>query len=286
MDLDATWQHWLGSIQSKEFSESRFVIVAQIEDTRLGENNHERIERLIHAFHCGLLLQGFAYCSGGLEVGGNTDVGLHLGPIGPVFPHVAIAHRHLHSPAEDQLREAYKIAKSIIKVFGYPRRFMRLRRSFRAWTRGIREGEITGDRLHNFVRTVEGLTQPPRRGLTSSFVIRSQLFIGHSLRNAALLRQLYNLRSCMEHVQLWRSDLKIVRGLDVKESFLFRALQAELVASSALLRIFGSAELLPHFGTEATIRRFWSLPDRDREKLWGKPLSLNREANRLYIRLY
>lgn len=132
------------------------------------------------------------------------------------------------------------------------------------------------------MRAVEGLTQPPRYKMTASFVSRSQLFIGDSKRNEALLRQLYTLRSCMEHVQLWRHELKKVRGLNAEQSLLFRALQAELLASAVLMGILRSPPLLRHFRTEKTIAPFWALPDADRRKLWGKPFALDREAKLLY----
>src|SRR5437868_9641793 len=77
VNLDSTWENWLGSIQAGQFRNSEFVIVAQLENPILPVNHRERVERVVDAFHCALLLLGFGYCSGGLEVGGNTDNG-HL----------------------------------------------------------------------------------------------------------------------------------------------------------------------------------------------------------------
>jgi hypothetical protein len=286
LELDATWQRWLGSIQTNQFNQSKFFIVAMLRNPAVPINSLERIQEIIHSYHSGLLLHGYAYCSGGLEVLGNVGNpgSLHIGPVGPVFPHVPIANRALHSPSIDLLKEAHKTAESLLALYKYPLRFMRLRRSFDAWMRGIQE-TVPGYRLHNFVRAAEGLANPRRGKATADFVDHCQLFSGRGRRNAALLEQLYDLRSCMEHVKQWRSELRRVRGLNVRDSLLFRTLQAELLASAAFVRILGSRRLLRHFAAQATIGRFWTMPESDRAKLWGKPISLSREAERLYIRL-
>jgi len=286
VDLDATWQKWLGSIQVRQFSESKFFIVAQLTNPSLPVNNLERIEKLIHAFHCGLLLQGYAYCSGGLEVCGNTDHGhLHVGPIGPVFPHHPVQNRELHAPKRDALQRAYRLADSLIGLYKSPRRFMRLRQSFDAWMRGIQEA-IPGYRLHQFVRAAEGLTKPRRGRISKDFEDRCQLFIGRGARNRKALRQLYDLRSCFEHIKPWRAELRKVRRLDVAESLLFRTLQAELVASWAFCRILQSQTLLRNFASDNSIERFWAMPEAEKRKAWGKPLPFTAEAARSYIWLY
>jgi|SRR5882724_1866312 len=237
VDLNAAWQKWLGTIQSGQFNKNGFFIVAQLQNPTHPINNLGRVQNLIHTFHCGLLLQGYAYCSGGLEVCGNTDRGhLHVGPIGPVFPHHSVQNRELHGPKKDDLLKAYRLAQSLLGLYEYPRRFMRLRRSFDAWMRGIQEA-VPGYRLHQFVRAAEGLTKPGRGRIAKDFEERCQLFIGRGVRNQAILRQLYDLRSCFEHIKPWRAELSKVRTLDVGESLLLRTLQAELVASSTFCRI-------------------------------------------------
>ena len=286
VDLDETWQEWLGTLQGDSFSKSRLVIVAQLPNsTSMHGDNLRGVETQLQTLHCGLLLQGYGYCSGGLEVYGNTNYSLHLGPLGPVFPHAAVQNRKHSAPTIDKLEEAYRIAQSLQVIYDHPRRFLRLRRSFDAWYRGIREGEIVGYRLHNFVRAVEGLTQPPRFGLTNSFVERAQMIIGRNQRNASLLRQLYNLRSCFEHIKRWRPELRRLPKLNVTESLLYRTLQAELLASAAFITILTSTAMLHHFRSDATISRFWALGESDRRKQWGRPFPLQQEARRLYWRV-
>lgn len=90
VDLDDTWTKWLGTIQADSFGRSKLVIVAQFTNPLVFASDAlPRVQTLLQVLHNGLLLQGFGYCSGGLEVCGNTDYGLHIGPLGPVFPHAA-----------------------------------------------------------------------------------------------------------------------------------------------------------------------------------------------------
>ncbi len=182
-------------------------------------------------------------------------------------------------------QRAYRLADSLIGLYKSPRRFMKLRRSFDAWMRGIQEA-IPGYRLHQFVRAAEGLTKPRRGRISNDFEDRCQLFIGRGVRNKAALRQLYDLRSCFEHIKPWRSELRKVRRLDVAESLLFRTLQAELVASWAFCRILQSQTLLRNFASDNSIEQFWAMPEPEKKKAWGKPAPFTAEAASSYIWLY
>lgn len=202
------------------------------------------------------------------------------------FGHPSInLRRRVRTPTIVDFANAGIVAETISSLYSYQQRFMRLRRGFHAWYSGIRES-VPGFRLHLFIRAIEALTQAPRNQLGPSFRTRSQLFIGSSSRNEALLRQLYNMRSCIEHTKWWRSEINCVHGLNVDDSLSFRALQAEIIASATYLKILSSPELLRRFATERPIRSFWALGSGDREQLWGEPFNIrdvSREALRPFL---
>ena len=278
VELDDVWTRWLGTIQADAFQRSAFFIVGQWPGGAVMQD-HEIIETAVTCAHRALLLQGRAYCAGGLLVSGNTGHGLHVGPISTYFSHPSInLRRRIRTPTIEDFANAGTVAETLTSLYSYQRRFMRIRRGFHAWYSGIRES-LPGFRLHFFIRAIEALTQAPRNQLGQSFRTRSQLFIGSGQRNEALLRQLYAMRSCIEHTKWWRSEINCVHGLNVEDSLSFRALQAEIIASAAYLKILSSPELLRHFATEQTIRRFWALGSGDRERLWGIPLNI-RNASR------
>ena len=167
-------------------------------------------------------------------------------------------------------------------MYGYPHRYMRLRRGLVAWVQGI-QALNADDRLHNFIRAIEAITKPGRRGMTRAFVDRAQLFIGSSTRKKSLLCQLYNLRSCIEHVKTWRKELRVPRGFHRNQVFALRAFQAEAIASYIYLRIFESPRLMRSLSTEAQFNHFWNMQAPDREHLWGLPLNLRQEQEQWFI---
>jgi hypothetical protein len=90
------------------------------------------------------------------------------------------------------------------------------------------------------------------------------------------LKQLYDLRSCIEHVKLWRHELSGPRGFSVDDAFLFRTLQAEILASHIYLRTLENPRLLSRMGTYQTIDRFWETPLADLRAQHGGDLDLRR----------
>jgi hypothetical protein len=69
VQLDATWEKWLGTIQAHKFRESGLVITGQrvlnrIEDDESRMRN--QLNQKVHLFHFCLLLQGCAFGSGGI----------------------------------------------------------------------------------------------------------------------------------------------------------------------------------------------------------------------------
>jgi hypothetical protein len=281
--LDDVWRGWLGSIQVQRFRDSNFVIVA-IHGNEVGQNNLATTEQEVLAFQYALLLNGRGYCSGGVQVSGNTQHELHVGPISSVLAHPQIRGRRMLRTDRDLLLRTAELAMPLLALYRHPVRFMRIRRGLASWARGIQE--INPEpRLHHFVRAIEALTRQGRSGLTRSFCLRAQLFIGEGKRSYARLKQLYDLRSCIEHVKWWRSEIYRVRGLNVHDTLLYRALEAELVASFAYLVILSSHELQRWFSTERTIAKFWELPEADQRRIWGNPIDMTGEANRLFLPL-
>jgi hypothetical protein len=95
-----------------------------------------------------------------------------------------------------------------------------------------------------------------------------------------MLRQLYNLRSCIEHVKNIDPALHKPRGVSRDEAFAFRALQAEILASAIYSRIFLNEALREQLRTEARVEGFWRRSDPDRRALWGRRIDLNAAARR------
>src|SRR6267142_1424047 len=84
IELDAVWEHWLGTIQAESFKESSLVIRAEqrSSDSGASEPVGLKLEQRVRLFHYALILEGCGYNSSALMVGGNISKGsLHIGPV-------------------------------------------------------------------------------------------------------------------------------------------------------------------------------------------------------------
>jgi len=293
IDLDF-WVQWLGTLQSDSFRSSSFVITAERQGRDAGANHRERerLERRVRLFHWALVLLGCGYNTNMLMVGGHTASGhLHLGPISTgITPcHRPHYRRDRRATAQD-LEDAARILVSLEHVYGHVPGpdYRRIRKGFNSWIRGV-QSEDPAEGLHSFVRAAEAIIRPTvttwRRGIrgrpiTATFLERGQTFTGRSRANQRLLQQLYDLRSCIEHVKNVEPAVHKPRNIHRDEAFAFRALQAEIFASSIYTRIFTNDALREQLRTERSVEGFWRRRENGRKALWGRSIDLRAATNR------
>jgi hypothetical protein len=167
--------------------------------------------------------------------------------------------------------------------------YRRIRKGFNSWIEGV-ESTDPAKGLHSFVRAVEAILRPTtttwtERKITKTFLARGQTFVGRSKRSERMLKQLYNLRSCIEHVKNIDPALHKPRGVSRDEAFAFRALQAEILASAIYSRIFLKDDLREQLKTETRVEGFWRRNETNRRALWGKSIDLNAATRREFLSL-
>lgn len=221
-------------------------------------------------------------------VGGNTSNGhLHIGPISVgLDPCVRPHYRAFRPVTVSELKSAAAVLVSLEHVYSCAPGvdYRRIRKGFNSWIQGA-ESTDPAQRLHSFVRAAEAIIRPTtttrtQRAITRTFLTRGQTFIGRSSENERLLRQLYNLRSCIEHVKNVLPVVHKPRGMTREEAFGFRALQAEILASTIYSRIFTDDSLREQLRTELRVEGFWRRSERNRTTLWGSSYDLNAAARR------
>lgn len=251
----------------------------------------EEIERRVRVLHYALVLIGCGYNSDALMVGGNTAGGhLHLGPVQIGLTPCRQPHyrRHKRITLQD-LKRAASMLVSLERVYDHTPRpeYRRIRKGFNSWIQGI-QSEDPAQGLHAFVRAAEAILRPTtstwtQRRITKTFVTRGQTFTGHSTQNRRLLGQFYDLRSCIEHVKNIEPALHKPRNVSRDEAFAFRALQAEIFASTIYSRIFTSDALREQLRSELRVEGFWRRRDASRRTLWGRSIDLVVAANREFL---
>jgi hypothetical protein len=141
--------------------------------------------------------------------------------------------------------------------------------------KGSTEPKLQDDRLHQFVRCMEGLILPDQGSTRSQFVHRAQTFALANEAATVALGQIYDIRSKVEHLHY---PLSLIPGNTVKEKedLLYRRVrQADALARFAVRHVLESEALTEAFKTDENIDAFWHQPDGDRVARWGDRLDLD-----------
>lgn len=307
-ELEPHWVEWLGTIQATSFRESSLYITAVLQ-SRVDAGDrpiHEFLGNRVRLMHYALALLGCGYNTDVLMVGGHSyRDSLDIGPVrSGLTPCFRPYYRKARRIEMEDLERAAAILTNLELIYSHVpgRLYRRLRKGFNVWIRGVQEGEEWNERLHSFVRAAEAILKPtiaePRtkqrrmrsksskrawREVTQTFISRGQTIIGRSNLSKGLLRQLYDIRSSIEHVKDVMPAVKKARGVSPAEVFGFRALQCEILASTIYTRILSSTELIDAFSTEARVEGFWRRAGQKRQALWGGPIDLEAEARRQFL---
>jgi hypothetical protein len=293
IELDDFWERQLGRIQIDSFKQSSLVIKSEQRRVAFEAPGSivSQLEQKVRLFHYALVLGGCGYNYGALMVGGNTTNGhLHIGPISVgLDPCSRPGYREFRPISVDELKRASAVLVSLEYVYGHApgTDYRRIRKGFNSWIQGA-ESADPAQRLHSFVRASEAIIRPTtttrtERKITKTFLNRGQTFIGRSSKNERLLKQLYNLRSCIEHVKNVLPVVHKPRGMTQEEAFGFRALQAEMLASAIYSRIFVNDALREQFRTELRVEGFWRRSEGNRSRLWGSRYDLNKVTSKEFV---
>ena len=301
-ELEPHWVEWLGTIQADSFRGSSLYVTVVV-DSRTRSSNEipllQSLDNRVRLFHHALVLLGCGYNNAMLMVGGEKyhGGGMHVGPIRSGLTPCFRPFYRKHRPIETtDLEKATKIFTNLELIYTHvPNRlYRRLRKGFNVWIRGAQEGEEWMERLHAFVRATEAILKctiarkrdaktkkslkRAWRDITPTFIHRGQTMIGVGKSSESFLRQLYDVRSSVEHIKDVMPAIRQVRGVHESEAFGFRALQAEILASSIYERILTNDTLLSTFSTEAKVEGFWRRRPNQRQATWGSPIDIAAEA--------
>jgi hypothetical protein len=290
-ELEEPWKEWIGSLQAKELLGANFWLFAMAPSADPGvldsENSalRSRAERMFF----GLVLQGLGYERGYILSGAHHEGAINVRQFTTLRDFHPNPEREPTLIIVDLLRRGTIVAKAIEEIFSpvarpggstpEPKLFHRLRRGFLALLRGYEE-QWWDTRLHQFVRAIEALLLLPVGSSTKKFAHRSQTFIGASDSSCQLLTEMYQLRSCAEHMNEMDSVLQGIA--EPHRTAWKRCLQSELLASEVYLRLFSTPGLLQHFKDDEAIVALWNQQDHVVHTVWGNPLDLPAIVDAVY----
>lgn len=168
-----------------------------------------------------------------------------------------------------ELRQAREALGGLGVVFS-SRSFMRIRRGLQAFFHGLQE-ELTGDRLHQFVRSLEAVINPKIGNTTRQFVQRLQVFTESGPDVDRALKECYEIRCKVEHLQNPASVLQHVPSQRRNAYIYLHTRRIETLCRHVYGRIASSPKHLALFEDD-TINEFWSRNEKEQRSLWGEPL--------------
>ncbi|MCF1473141.1 hypothetical protein FS763_14455 [Agrobacterium vitis] len=270
--LPEHWKEWLGSTRVEEVEECSvyLVVTMQAKQPDVIDDDNLKLKKLINHWYFGLLLTDkFVNISNpfiaiGVRQRGEIDV-LEFQPFEAAGSGIV---EHYPAVSGGHLERAINIAKtleSLASTGGVSN--WRLLRCLAIY-RDARIKTDLLDRLHQFVRCIDGLiVSEPGRG-KQQFKGRTELFIGSI--HQAFMGELFDLRSHIEHLH---ENLHLeIFDRDVRIEIARKEAVSEFIARTCLLQILESPDLCLHFGNVEALRAFWQIEQSERREIWGPPV--------------
>ena len=251
---------------------------------RLANGDVAAFEHRVYNALRALLIQGnpFENYVAGVEIRRVFDAGRFREEVALMRPRTSHPWEGILSISDHVLETADSVARSLDRIFAQPNEFDRLQRGLDHWDQATMEHRADL-RLHALVRAIEALIAPDRGRTQGQFVERCKA-IANAPYTDLLLNEIYELRSQVEHSNDWRLAFQRTRpSLTADDAELLatlRALQVELIARRAYLRVLLDFALLESLRTDELIKRFWASPDRAR--IWGDPMNLESEVEKFF----
>ncbi len=269
-ELDDSWADWLGSIRMKQLARCNLVIETQLPSSAPEILDHESqlVGRMVNNGFVGLLLAKsfIAFAPPTLLIGGQWSGGSSVRQIAslpqPVHDIADCA------PDIDQaaLSVAVRLGGRLAEL--EKRKLWRLNRSLQLYRQARCEPNGL-ERLHQYVRTLEGATKPPNNGgTTRNFIKRMGDLAGE--QHTDLFRRLYDLRGAVEHLR--EHEILADATREARLELVKNERIAEFLSRTILARIVGCDQLPTHFGTADAVDRFWASEEAERRALWGPPI--------------
>jgi hypothetical protein len=274
--IDSHWRQWIGSIQADLLEKANLFLIAKgpSRDPEIIDDENEKYRTRAYHLYWGLLLTDFfhVYDHSPLSLTGATRTsGVDVRSIGHMDDPKVIPGTPIPAVGLQRVHSAATLAGAFPSLMGTKkhRRFWNIIHGFYA---GI-TSQSTEDRLHEFVRCVEGFIYPGIGKTEKQFKSRTELFIGP--RHHDLTEKLYKLRSEVEHLH---DPLSLVTGSSQREKVvaLFqKSYEAEAMARYCIERFLSKQNLWPHFEDDSALQQFWQLPGSNRQQLWGAQLNMD-----------
>jgi len=277
MALDSFWHEQLGRLQASLVEKASLYLIAKGPSQKpdLLDDDNRKYQNRAHDLYWDLMLTGFLWVPWGSPLqlsGAKLPSGFDVRSVGEMDSPQRTPGTPIAAIDQQRLSSAASLADTFPSLTGEKKhkRFWNITHSFSG---GI-TSRLVEDRLHQFVRCIEGFIYPDIGKTERQFKSRTELFIGPCHHD--LMGKLYELRSEVEHLHdpLFKLDAPTPRERII--ALFCKAYEAEAIAQYCIERFLNCEDLWPHFQDDLALQQFWQLSLSDRETLWGDKLNIER----------
>lgn len=274
LSVPGHWKEWLGSLAWDELHEATLFLwaTAPTNSPDLLDAENSTLQTRVFMLYYGLMLAAPRIATTGRGMlltgarGDEADVRQH-GWVDALLRSQGV----FWDPVRrNELEEAVVLGNALQAIQNL-QPFRRLRAAVTCFYAGL-QADDPAERIHEFVRTVEGCILPARGRTEAQFLSRTGLFVGP--REQEWARSLFNVRSAVEHL----NDRLESAAMPVRQDAILEVLrlahESQALARYCLRRIFLDSSLREHFRDDRTLGAFWSLPETERRQQWGESLNL------------
>jgi hypothetical protein len=273
-EIEPFWQGQLGEIKSKKISENSLLLLVVVgSDCSDGSIDKELI-RSVRSIFYSLFLQGIYFTDGGTVLcGGKTSGRVSIRSVQDL-DHYFRPRETVTELLDNRVVDCTRtVAMGLESIYLAKDHYRRLKRGFHSYLDGLK-ANYEESRMRHFVRTLEAIIQPDIGKTRKHFIYRGRLFVGRSSEMSELLGDIYDLRSCAEHMNDIQELYPDLSQTDIDKRAALRSFQSEVLANYAYRRICENAELRATFATDSGIREFWAKPEQEWMSLWGPAIDL------------
>jgi hypothetical protein len=268
----AHWKEWLGTIKAEAVERAHLKLLAKAPSARPGvlDAENQQLQQRVASLYWGLFAAGKVRVSGGgiQLTGSHAEDGIDVRQVGDLDPLISVYGILSERVTEAHLRRAAMLSKGLARMFA-DARMLRMRMAVNTFLRAA-SAPLLGDRIHQYVRVVDGLTRVIWGGRTK-FKERCQTFVPPDQVDACW--DMYVIRCNVEHFQDLAQDLPLLsRREDLLRGYR-RAHEAEALARDCMAHLLLNESLWPHFADDQ-VNAFWARPEPERAGIWGKTFDL------------
>jgi len=274
LDMPGHWREWLGTMRVEDIEASTLILVSRqksktpeildAENQALGR----KVGRWLTALQlaCPLHSHEDPIKASGCLVGGNLDV-REVGTLNRFHDSLIDLRAEV---SVEHLVDAASIVRVFERLMKNPSPHLwRLMRCLDIFQQA-RTLSDPMDRIHQFVRCIEGLLATTAGNSRRLFKSRTELFVGPGHHEE--MGAIFDIRSAVEHLHEDESLAEFDRAKRLEISKM-EAMISEL-ARYVLHRIFSVPELALRLGSKKRLNDFWALDEIKRKAIWGAPCNL------------